>query len=443
MGLRARVTVAFGVSGLVLSLTLAGITFFKSRTYLLHQREATAVRQAMLNAQAVQDSLTSGGEPLQTLSRLDRLPNSQSLVFFHGLQVASPDVIDQDVLTASMRANVSNGHPAWQLLKAGGVPRIVVGVRLPVGAEYYELFSLFELKRTMGALQAALAAGALVTMVGGAALGWSVSSKLLAPLTDVAEATAAVAAGDLDTRIGAMADKDLDLLASSFNRMADALQKRIERDAHFASDVSHELRSPLTTLAASLQVLERRRDEMPEPAQRALDLMGSEVVRFEHLVQDLLEISRFDAGAAELTSEEVQLGEFVRQAVGTAAPVEVAPDVEAMIVSLDKRRVERVIANLLENARLHAGGAARVRVHRVEDGFEVGVEDNGPGVPSAERARIFDRFVRGASAGGSDAGEGVGLGLALVAEHVTLHGGEVRVEDADGGGSRFVVRMPA
>jgi signal transduction histidine kinase len=312
-----------------------------------------------------------------------------------------------------------------------------------VGAEYYELFSLFELKRTMGALQAALVAAALVTMVGGAALGWWVSSKLLRPLTDVAEATAAVAAGDLDTRINAMADKDLDLLASSFNHMADALQRRIQRDARFASDVSHELRSPLTTLAASLQVLERRRQEMPEPAQQALALMASEVVRFEHLVQDLLEISRFDAGAAELTAEEVHLGEFVRQAVGSAAPVEVAPEVDAMIVSLDKRRVERVIANLLENARLHAGGAARVCVGPTPNGFEVRVEDRGPGVPPSERGRIFERFVRGASAGGSDAGEGVGLGLALVAEHVTLHGGDVSVEDADGGGSRFVVRIPS
>jgi signal transduction histidine kinase len=114
-----------------------------------------------------------------------------------------------------------------------------------------------------------------------------------------------------------------------------------------------------------------------------------------------------------------------------------------MTVALDKRRVERVIANLLENARLHAGGPVRVRVQRVPHGFEVGVEDHGPGVPPSERSRIFERFVRGASAGGSDAGEGVGLGLALVAEHVTLHGGDVRVEDADGGGSRFVVRIPA
>jgi signal transduction histidine kinase len=114
-----------------------------------------------------------------------------------------------------------------------------------------------------------------------------------------------------------------------------------------------------------------------------------------------------------------------------------------MTVTLDKRRVERVIANLLENARLHAGGPVRVRVQRVPHGFEVGVEDHGPGVPPSERSRIFERFVRGVSAGGSDAGEGVGLGLALVAEHVTLHGGDVRVEDADGGGSRFVVRIPA
>src|SRR5205823_13046817 len=128
--------------------------------------------------------------------RLDRLPNSQSLVLVGDRQVASPAIVDRNVLTASMRANVAGGHPAWQLLSADGVPRIVVGLKLPTGAEYYELFSLFELKRTMSALTAALVAGAIVTAAAGAAMGWWISSRLLRPVTSVARATAAVAAGD-------------------------------------------------------------------------------------------------------------------------------------------------------------------------------------------------------------------------------------------------------
>jgi signal transduction histidine kinase len=185
---------------------------------------------------------------------------------------------------------------------------------------------------------------------------------------------------------------------------------------------------------------------MPERARLALDLLAAEVDRFERLVQDLLEISRFDAGAAELTVDQVHVGEFVRQAVGSkvdgTVPVEVGPGVDDLSLPVDKRRLERVLANLLDNARLHGGGASCVRVDQDAGCFRVAVEDRGPGVPNPDRDRIFERFARGASTGGSDAGEGVGLGLALVAEHVRLHGGRVWLEDRPGGGCRFVVEIP-
>jgi signal transduction histidine kinase len=210
--------------------------------------------------------------------------------------------------------------------------------------------------------------------------------------------------------------------------------------------VSHELRSPLTTVATAAEVLQSRRDELPERSRLALDLLVAELKRFEHLVQDLLEISRFDAGAAELTSDDVRVGEFVRQAVGAAGaapiPVEVADGLDEVVVPVDKRRLERVLTNLLDNARLHAGGAEAVRVQRANGSIRVLVEDRGAGVPEGDKERIFERFVRGASAGGSDAGEGVGLGLALVAEHVRLHDGSIWVEDRDEGGSRFVIEIP-
>jgi signal transduction histidine kinase len=231
--------------------------------------------------------------------------------------------------------------------------------------------------------------------------------------------------------------------------MAQALQTRIERDARFASDVSHELRSPLMTLSASVEVMDARREEMPERAQAALDLLAVEVGRFSQLVEDLLEISRYDAGAVRLELDEVRLAEFVMQAVaatseGRTVPVELDSELAGVVAQADKRRLMRVIANLLDNARKYGDGATGVSLRRVDDGVQIAVEDEGPGVPEDERGVIFERFARGGGAGRRGSGEGVGLGLALVAEHVRLHGGQVWVEGRLDGreGARFVIELP-
>jgi signal transduction histidine kinase len=265
----------------------------------------------------------------------------------------------------------------------------------------------------------------------------------------VSQAAEAIAGGRLDTRLEAKDDPDLGVLAASFNEMAQALQDRIERDARFASDVSHELRSPLMTLAASVDVLEARRDELGERSQAALDLLGVEVDRFRQLVEDLLEISRYDAGAVRLELDDIRLAEFVMQAVrvsanGDSVPVDLDSELAGVVVQADKRRLGRVVANLLDNARKYGEGATSVVLQRVEDGVQIAVEDEGPGVAEEERDVIFERFARGGGSGRRGSGEGVGLGLALVAEHVRLHGGKVWVEDrADGRpGARFVVELP-
>jgi signal transduction histidine kinase len=257
------------------------------------------------------------------------------------------------------------------------------------------------------------------------------------------------------------------VLSNSFNDMAEALEARVERDARFASDVSHELRSPLTTLTTSIGVLQARRDEMPdEVAVQALDLLVADVARFQSLVEDLLEISRFDAGAIRLHREEVLVGEFVRQSVSVStvrdAPVKVSEKGESLVILADKTRLLRAIANLIDNARIH-GSPASSDGHDPTYGVEVEVReaptaedepvshvwivvsDHGPGVPTDERALIFERFARGGGAGRRGTTEGAGLGLAIVDEHVRLHGGRVWVEDRPDGeqGARFVIELPA
>jgi two-component system, OmpR family, sensor histidine kinase MtrB len=212
-------------------------------------------------------------------------------------------------------------------------------------------------------------------------------------------------------------------------------------------------------------VLQARRDEMPERAAMALDLLVADVARFSSLVEDLLEISRFDAGAVRLVREDLLVAEFVRQAVSVSsvrdAPVKVSEKAESLIIKADKRRLARVVANLIDNARIHgvpASGATdeptfglEVEVSEPPGDADtvahvwISVTDHGPGVPREERPFVFERFSRGASGGRRGSTEGAGLGLALVDEHVRLHGGRVWVEDrTDGGpGARFIIELPA
>ena len=263
------------------------------------------------------------------------------------------------------------------------------------------------------------------------------------------------------------ADPDLVGLTTSFNAMVDELQVRIEREARFNSDVSHELRSPLTTLSASLEVLEANRDELSPRGRRALQLLGEDLRRFQRMVGDLLEMSRADAGSVDVFLEEVNVCELVQRAVdaglrslGEAATT---PDmifgvgVRSLRVDVDKRRFERVMANLLENAANYGGGATTISVTKaiLTNGaapsadssdrlgrVDISVDDDGPGVNPRERTQIFERFFRGPVSGRRGTGTGTGLGLALVAEHVRLMHGDVRVESSPTGGARFVVALP-
>jgi two-component system, OmpR family, sensor histidine kinase MtrB len=167
------------------------------------------------------------------------------------------------------------------------------------------------------------------------------------------------------------------------------------------------------------------------------------------MVEDLLEISRIDAGAASLALDDVSVPELVENAVRLTGhgdvPLEIEPGAHHVVASVDKRRVVRVIANLLDNAAKYGGGAERVSVERVGGEVRIVVEDRGAGVPEGDRERVFERFSRGAAVvGRRSTGEGVGLGLALVREHVTMHGGRVWIEDRFDGesGARFVVALP-
>jgi signal transduction histidine kinase len=445
---------AFALGAALLSLLLASTTWALTRENLLDQRERLATRQAFRNSTVVQAQLSGGQADTNlrdTLNSLNSDAPARSLVRDDADRWTNQSTeFDEGTLPPDLLELVGDGTAARMKTVVDGEPQLIVGIPLSeVGGLYFEFVSLADTQSTLESLSTSLFGAALVTSLAGAAVGWWAGRRTLRPLADVSVAAEAIAGGRLDTRLGEIDDPDLGILATSFNHMAQVLEERIEQDTRFASDVSHELRSPLMTLSASIEVLASRRAEMPDDAARsAVDLMVADVARFKQLVEDLLEISRFDAGAARLELSEIRPGELTTQAVAWSetpdVPIEVDPELAGALIRADKRRLVRVIANLLDNARKYGGGATRVEVAKAPDAIRWAVEDAGPGVPEDERELIFDRFSRGAGSSRRTGSEGVGLGLSLVAEHIALHKGRVWVEDRPDAqeGARFVVELP-
>ncbi len=448
----------FTLGALLLAGFLAGAAYSFTRSSLVTQRDKSAVAEAERNASVAEGELSANPTSAQAaINRLRSLGVESPALNYRGAWTVGTTKFGPDQIPEQLSNHVIVDAVASRMItEIGGRPVLVVGIPLPsVDATYFEFVSLTQVDDTLRSVALSLLFGAIITTMFGVLIGWFAASRAVRPLAEAALAAKAIAGGRLDTRLEPTDDHDLRMLANSFNDMASALETRVERDARFASDVSHELRSPLMTLAASVEVMLARRDDMPARAQVALDLLVSDVARFQGLVEDLLEISRFDAGAIRLHREDLFVAELVRQAIAVCSkpdtPVTVTERGERMVMQGDRRRLARVMANLIDNARLHGGGTPIVLVSEAEgDGEPLGhvwiaVQDDGPGVPTEERVLVFERFARGGVAGRRSATDGAGLGLALVDEHVRMHGGRVWVEDRvdELPGARFVIELPA
>ena len=437
----------FGLLALVTTVTLSVVTYTFARRLLLDQRETEAQQQAISNARDVLRLLSAGSADFGELFDRDVQPADGGFNYAlpaGGSPVAS-SLAAPDSFPTELKTSVEDGTAGMQRFTFEGDLYMGVGIPLDeVGAQYFEAFPLDDTEQTLRVLLLSLAIGSAAITLLAATVGVWTSRRLLRPLDRISAAAGQIAAGDLDTRVPPERDPDLADIVNSFNAMADAVQARVEREARFASDVSHELRSPITALAAATEVLGARRDEMPPRAGQAVDVIISQIRRFDGMVLDLLELARIDAGAADLHLESIDLAELCRRVashVGFASvPVEVDPQAPTA-ARVDRVRFERVLGNLLTNAQQHAGGPVRIAVEATEPGFVlVVVEDHGPGIADDEKDLIFERFTRGSE---SRHRVGTGLGLALVAEHAGALGGAAWVEDRAGGGARFVVRLRA
>ncbi|HEY7042476.1 MAG TPA: HAMP domain-containing sensor histidine kinase [Nocardioidaceae bacterium] len=438
-----RVAATFALITLLVTVALSAATYTLTRAYLLRNREDLATRQAFLDGNVASGTLIDrASEPKDLVTSLGGDPGTQVLIHLDGEWYSSSVAIDPASLPSSLTAAVASGNAARQRFSVAGVPHLAIGTPLAAaGAEYFEVVPLRELQRTLRTLLTYLVLASAVTTAVGAAAGWWSSQRLLAPFRRISDVAVDVAKGSLDKRLDDDGDSDLSPLTTSFNEMVNALQDRIAVEAQFAGDVSHELRTPLTALRTATAVVANDVDALPPRVRPAVDVLTNQVDYFERLVLDLLEISRMDAGVDSLQLETVDVREVVVAAAKSAGggPVEIVGS-GPFEIDTDKRRLGRVVVNLIENANRHGGGVTNVSVTRSDGHILVAVEDHGAGIASQDLDHVFDRFWR---APNRDPGvRGTGLGLALVREHVKLMRGSIRLGPNEGAGTKAVIELP-
>jgi signal transduction histidine kinase len=435
---------AFAIGTLLVSAVLVSTTWFLARSYLLDQREAALTRQAFADAHVLASRLsTAGSEVGDALTALAPASGANIVVrsgdswYSSSLQAGRRDV------PLSLRRIVQDGDAGLMRVATAAGPHLVVGV--PVvdqGIAFYEISPLVELHESLRTLAGVLGAGALAATAAGAAFGVWASRRTVQPLEQVAGAASRIGGGELTTRLAPTDDPDLVGIVAGFNSMVDALAARIERDNRFVADVSHELRSPLTSLVTTVEVLGARRQELSPRAAEALGLVETELGRFRAMLDDLLELARMDGGAgAEAT--QVAVTTLVREVLATTGrPVDLldGDDDELTTIRGDKPGLQRAVRNLLDNADRYGGGPVAVHVLRRSEVVLVCVDDAGPGVPTEDRERIFERFSRGQGAA-RRSHSGAGLGLAIVSEAAARHGGAAWCADSPAGGARFCISL--
>jgi two-component system, OmpR family, sensor histidine kinase MtrB len=447
LGLRTRVAIGSTLIATVIAIALAIVVYVSVRSYLLEQRESVIRREAYANASVVAEVI--GADPSRAATLVLSLrsePGSVAMLRMNGEWLLSSIGQGPESLPTAVRERLDAGEPTTMRYTAGGSPRAVVAIPITGGVlDYVEVFPMESLASTLDRLRIILVVGSAAVALSGAVLGIGITRRALRPLGAAGVAAERLAGGQFGARVPPDRDPDLNRLAVAFNDMADKLTERIERERRFVSDVSHELRTPVATIRAATDVLGRRRGELSERGQYALDLLSSEVDEFDQLVVDLLEISRLESsGELPVAADDVVLPDVLRRVSRQHGypdvPINIAWDRLASPIRTDKRHLERVIGNFIRNAHVHAGGPIEVWAARGAPGLvEIGVDDAGPGVPEDLRARIFERFARG-----DDARQrpGSGLGMSIAAEHARMLGGSIRVDDRPDGGARFVLQLP-
>jgi two-component system, OmpR family, sensor histidine kinase MtrB len=477
---------------MVLSLAVAvGLGYFIAQRVadgILNSRLDAATQQAEAGFQTVRQDFSAAnvdasidtGALVQSVSRslcksstlfqvvLSARKDTDDLAF-----PAACSSLQLDTLPSDLQDKVRGG-PAGTVYKKFGtvgfvdpprqVDAVIYGQRLTINnnstvftAEAYFVFPLTQDEQNLQLVELSLVIAGFILVLALMGIAWFVSRQVVMPVRMAAGIAERLAAGRLEERMRVRGEDDLASLANSFNKMAANLQSQIRRleelsrvQRRFVSDVSHELRTPLTTVRMAADLIHEERESFEPAVARSAELLQNQLDRFEELLADLLEISRFDAGAAILDAEPVDLRALVQRVVDGSAPlaerkgsevVVKAPD-EPCVAEVDARRIDRVLRNLVVNAIEHGEGREVVITVAVsEDAVAVAVRDHGVGLRPGESSLVFNRFWRADPARARTTG-GTGLGLAIALEDARLHNGWLQAWGEPGGGSQFRLTVP-
>ncbi|WP_353950804.1 MtrAB system histidine kinase MtrB [Knoellia sp. S7-12] len=484
--LQFRVVTTTVILGLVVVSLLGSYLYNEIATGLQNDRIETSEREARAltaDVQAQWDNTTEKTAPDLNIAASDIMKSkltpaggetSRYVVMIRGVKNTNPLTLNSlssgdlepSSITQDIREKVA-ADPTHQqnmvsdvIINQQKVPAVFVGsgVEIPRAGRYdlYYVYPMTQEIRTMGLISTAFGIAGLILTVLVGAVAWVVTRQVVSPVRRAAEVAERLASGKLNERMPSRGEDDLALLGTSFNAMADSLQAQIRQleglsrvQQRFVSDVSHELRTPLTTIRMAGDLLYDSRTDFDPVVGRSAELLQGELDRFESLLSDLLEISRFDAGAAALDLAPVDLRGTVEGVVTAALPLADRRGSTIEIVSsgpvsadVDERRVERILRNLLVNAIEHGDGKP-VTVHLREGGGAVAVvvEDHGVGLRQGEASMVFTRFWRADPARARTTG-GTGLGLAIALEDARLHHGWLQAWGEPGAGSRFRLTLP-
>lgn len=426
---------------------------------------ATSTSDLQLLLSTMVQTLDAGASSAQDFLLLSSVEQSRLL------DVATRTALQRELVSDELRAATvaSDGQvlqsvliPAQYTASEQPEPGVIMGstVDVPTVGEYelYAVYTFQPEQETLSFVQRVLAIGYVAVLVALVALTWTVTRQTVTPVRRAATVAARLADGHLDERMpGSRGQDEMATLARTFNEMATNLQDQIVRmealsnaQRRFTSDVSHELRTPLTTIRMAGEVIHASRDQLDPAARRSAELLANQLDRFEELLADLLEISRFDAGAAVLDVEQTDVRSIVTAVAETTAPLaerrgvflSVDLPTEAPTADVDSRRVERILRNLVVNAIEHAEGKpVEVSVGADAHAVAVVVRDHGVGMTAGEAEHVFDRFWRADPARARTTG-GTGLGLSIALEDARLHGGWLEAWGRPGEGASFRLTLP-
>ena len=449
-GVRARLTATI-VFLVLLTAVVLGVAAYLFVDARLHQQSLDEARdQARFDLSVLAPTILVDNPPtpesISALAAAFRFRSLQSIIVpVGGLPIADPSSLEGALGTipTSVREFVDQGQIAYSWQTVSGVPSLVIGGRVAgTGPEVYLIHDVRPIGQALDQLRIALAVGAFLLTLIAVVAARVVARGVLAPVDEASRAAERIERGDLSARVPVTSTDEFGRWADRFNRMADSLEETIVRleaaqtqNRRFVADVSHELRTPVAALVAEASLLRDHLAALPPDARRAGELVVHDIARMRGLVEDLMELSRFDAAGEEVRIQPVDLGRLIRDvAAGRNRDAVLELPDDRVVVETDPRRLERIIGNLLDNAREHAAGAlVVVRLEATAAEIRIAVLDRGPGVPPDRLDRIFERFYMGdpSRRGGS------GLGLAIAAEHAALLGGTLEAANRDGGGLRI------